>query len=102
MQHLDDNFFSVHHMCNKHEGGKMKSIAEQIKEMEKKKLAELIDYVGGQSSLARFVGVSRQSVNEWVNRGRISATAAIDVERLTNGAFKKEDLRPAVTQWRTK
>lgn len=80
----------------------MKSIAEQIKEMEERKLAELIDYVGGQAALARFVGVSRQSVNEWVSRGRISATAAIDIELLTDGRFKKEDLRPAVTQWRTK
>lgn len=80
----------------------MKSIAEQIKEMEKRKLTELVEYVGGQASLARFLGVSRQSVNEWVSRGRISATAAIEVEKLTNGLFKKEDLRPAVTQWRAK
>lgn len=80
----------------------MKSIAEQIKEVESGRLAELVEYMGGQASLARFLGVSRQSVNEWVSRGRISATAAIEVERLTNGAFKKEDLRPAVTQWRTK
>lgn len=80
----------------------MKSIAEQIKEMEQRKLTELVEHVGGQASLARFLGVSRQSVNEWVSRGRISATAAIEVEKLTNGLFKKEDLRPAVTQWRAK
>lgn len=80
----------------------MKSIAEQIKEMESGRLAELIEYMGGQASLARFLGVSRQSVNEWVSRGRISATAAIEVERLTSGRFKKEELRPAVTQWRVK
>lgn len=80
----------------------MKSIAEQIKEMEQRKLNDLVEYVGGQASLARFLGVSRQSVNEWVSRGRISATAAIEVEKLTNGLFKKEDLRPAVTQWRAK
>ena len=80
----------------------MKSIAEQIKEMEQRKLTELVEYVGGQASLARFLGVSRQSVNEWVSRGRISATAAIEVEKLTSGLFKKEDLRPAVTQWRAK
>ena len=80
----------------------MKSIAEQIKEMEQRKLSELVEYVGGQASLARFLGVSRQAVNEWVSRGRISATASIEVEKLTNGLFKKEDLRPAVTQWRAK
>lgn len=80
----------------------MKSIAEQIKEMEQSKLAELVEYMGGQASLARFLGVSRQSVNEWVMRGRISATAAIEVEHLTSGKFKKQDLRPAVTNWRAK
>ena len=80
----------------------MKSIAEQIKEMEQSKLTELVEYMGGQASLARFLGVSRQSVNEWVMRGRISATAAIEVERLTSGKFKKQDLRPAVTNWRAK
>lgn len=77
----------------------MKSIAEQIREMEQKKLSELIDYVGGQSQLARFLGVSKQAVNQWVSRGRISATAAIHVEALTGGVFRKEDLRPAVTKW---
>lgn len=80
----------------------MKSIAEQIKEMEQSKLTELVEYMGGQASLARFLGVSRQSVNEWVMRGRISATAAIEVDNLTSGKFKKEDLRPAVTNWRAK
>lgn len=80
----------------------MKSIAEQIKEIEQRKLNDLVEHIGGQASLARFLGVSRQSVNEWVSRGRISATAAIEVEKLTNGLFKKEDLRPAVTQWRAK
>jgi DNA-binding transcriptional regulator YdaS (Cro superfamily) len=80
----------------------MKSIAEQIKEMEQRKLTDLVEYMGGQASLARFLGVSRQSVNEWVSRGRISASAAIEVDKLTNGLFKKEDLRPAVTQWREK
>lgn len=80
----------------------MKTIAEQIKEMEKKALDALIEHMGGQASLARFLGVSRQSVNEWVSRGRISATAAIEVDKLTNGLFKREDLRPAVTQWRAK
>jgi DNA-binding transcriptional regulator YdaS (Cro superfamily) len=54
---------------------------------------------GGQSQLARFLGVSKQAVNQWVSRGRISATAAIHVEALTGGAFRKEDLRPAVTKW---
>lgn len=78
----------------------MKSIAEQIKDIESAQLDMLIEHVGGQSELARFLGVTRQSVYEWKKRGRISATAAIQAEKLTNGTFKKEDLRPAVTQWR--
>lgn len=78
----------------------MKSIANQIAEMEKKSLDELISYLGGPVRLAEFLSVTRQVVYYWQKRGRISASAAIKVEWLTGGRFKKSDLRPAVTQWR--
>lgn len=79
----------------------MKSIAQQVAEMEKQTLNELISYLGGPARLAEFLGVTRQIVYYWQKRGRISASAAIDVERLTDGKFKKSALRPAVTQWRS-
>ena len=62
-------------------------------------LAKLIEYVGGQARLAKHLDVSVQVVHNWVRRGRISATCAIESERLTKGAITKEDLRPDVIVW---
>lgn len=71
----------------------------EVTQRQKDNLYKLIAWVGSQSRLAKQLGVSRQTVNNWISRGRISATAAIEVERKTDGLFKKEDLRPDVVQW---
>lgn len=78
----------------------MKTLAQQISEKEKEQLSLLIAWVGGQSNLSRLLGVTPQVVNNWVSRGRISATAASVVEKKLNGKFKKSDLRPDVLNWR--
>lgn len=80
----------------------MKTIAEQILDAEIEQLDKLIEYVGGQKNLADFLDVSKQTVWNWVLRGRISATAALKVEGLTNGKFKASEMRPDVKQWRGK
>ncbi len=80
----------------------MKTIAEQILDAEIEQLDKLIEYVGGQKNLADFLDVSKQTVWNWVLRGRISATAALKVEELTNGKFKASEMRPDVKQWRGK
>ena len=76
------------------------SIAEQIAKQEKEQLQSLIDYVGSVSLLAEFIGETPQTVTGWVNRGRISATAAINAEKYTGGKFKAAEMRPDVKQWR--
>ena len=43
----------------------MKSIAQQVAEMEKQTLNELISYLGGPVRLAEFLGVTRQIVYYW-------------------------------------
>ena len=80
----------------------MKNIIEQIKEKEKSELERLIEYAGSQALLAALLGVSDQVVCNWVKRGRISATSAIDAESFTGGKFKAADLRPNVKEWRVK
>jgi len=72
---------------------------EMVKERQQKELSDLIQYFHSQSRLGRALGVSRFVVNRWVSRGRISATAAIQVEKITQGKFKKENLRPDVLVW---
>ena len=56
-------------------------------------------YNFNKADLARGLGVSRKSVYQWFNRGRISATAAILVEAATSGEITKEELRPDVKEW---
>ena len=76
----------------------MKSF-EQIKKEQASALDRLIQFCGSQARLARALDVSPQVVQNWVKRGRISATAAIDIERESNGAFTRQELRPDVESW---
>lgn len=74
--------------------------AQNIKDQEEKALLELIEHYGSQAELGRAIGESRQVVQNWVARGRISAQAAIKVEKATGGRFTKWYMRPAVSVWR--
>jgi DNA-binding transcriptional regulator YdaS (Cro superfamily) len=76
----------------------MKSIQE-INKQQQAELERLIEYAGSKARLAESLGVSRQIVYYWLKRGRISAGCALDVERITNGAFKAAELRPDVVNW---
>ncbi|UCS82866.1 prophage repressor [Yersinia phage vB_YenS_P400] len=80
----------------------MKSIVEQIKDMELKGLNDVISYAGSVAALAELLGMTRQSVYYWVERGSVSKSGAMKIEEVTSGRFKAEDLRPSVTQWRIK
>ena len=76
----------------------MKSIME-IKEQQISELKALIDWAGNQTRLAHYLNIAPQVVSNWVARGRISASMAIEVEKVTNGAFTKRQLRPDVINW---
>lgn len=71
----------------------------QIKQMQAEALIKLIKYAGNQSRLARALNVHRQTVSDWVKRGRISAVCAIEAEKITGGEITKQDLRPDVDKW---
>ncbi len=54
--------------------------------------------LGGQSQLARHLGVTPGSVNQWFTGDRqIPAARCIQVERATSGAVTCEELRPDVS-----
>ena len=52
--------------------------------------------VGGQSRLAKSIGVAPQVVNNWARRGNVPAEYCPAIERATNGHVRCEDLRPDV------
>lgn len=55
-------------------------------------------FVGGQAELARLLGVSPPTVNQWCKAIRkVPATQCPDIEKATNGAVSCEELRPDVS-----
>ena len=57
---------------------------------------QLIQYFGGtQVSMAKRLGVTRALISQWKNGGKIPALRAMQIERLSNGAFKAVDLAPS-------
>lgn len=80
-------------------GKGMKTLAQQINEKQKASLLKLIFWAGSQKMLAHKLGVTVATVSNWKARGRISATAAIKAEEITNGFVFKEELRPDVIEW---
>jgi len=73
---------------------------QQIEQQQRDQLSKLIAWVGTRRRLAAELGVSRQVVYGWMDRGRISATAATQVHIKTDGLFRREDLRPDVREWK--
>jgi len=65
--------------------------------MDHEKLIEACKKIGGQSALARALGVKPPTVNEWIKSGRpVPADRCIDIELATQGAVRCEDLRPDI------
>ena len=73
---------------------------QEIKQHQATQLIALIKYAGSQSNLARECGVTPQSVYRWVKRGRISKKGAATIHRVTDGYFRREEMRPDVVVWR--
>ena len=50
--------------------------------------------VGGQSALARKLGVKPQAVQRWCATGTVPSNRVLDVERVTDGQVTRNELRP--------
>lgn len=77
----------------------MTSIKEQIEQQEKEQLEAVVAWAGSASVLATILDVTPQVVHGWIKRGRISAKLAARLETITNGKFKKAEMRPDVKDW---
>jgi DNA-binding transcriptional regulator YdaS (Cro superfamily) len=77
----------------------MTSIKEQIEQQEKEQLEAAVAWAGSASVLASLLDVTPQVVHGWIKRGRISATSADVLEKITNGKFKRSEMRPDVKDW---
>lgn len=61
-------------------------------------LQQAISQTGGQSKLAKAIGVAPQVVNNWLARKNVPADHCPAIEKATGGAIRCEDLRPDV-EW---
>ncbi len=64
----------------------------------KEALLKAIDICGGQSALAKAVGVKPQAVQQWIGRGVVPVERVADIERATQGAVRARDLRPDIAE----
>ena len=60
-------------------------------------IQQVVERFGSQSRLAKAVGVSQFAVSKWYrNECQVSPHSAIQIERATNGAITRSDLRPDI------
>jgi DNA-binding transcriptional regulator YdaS (Cro superfamily) len=57
-------------------------------------IKKAVDHIGSQSEVARQLGIWQSAVAKWVRTGKVSAQRAIDLERITEGAVTRAELRP--------
>lgn len=51
-------------------------------------------YAGGQSALAREIGLKPQAVQRWCKAGKVPAERVLDVERVVEAKVTRHELRP--------
>ena len=56
-------------------------------------LTRVIAMYGSQAKLARQLGVSTMTVSKWTRDG-VPPHRALEIEKLTDGAVTRQDLRP--------
>ncbi len=55
---------------------------------------EIISYFGNQSEMARILSISPQAIQRWVSTNHLPIRRAIQIERLTDGKIRLEDMLP--------
>lgn len=60
-------------------------------------LQRAVEIAGGQSALAKAIGVKQAHIWHWLNRAKqVPAQHAIAIEKATGGKVKRHELRPDV------
>lgn len=63
--------------------------------MENLALQKAVTILGSQSALAKAIGKRQGHVWHWLNKGgKVPAEAVLPIERATNGAVTRHELRP--------
>jgi DNA-binding transcriptional regulator YdaS (Cro superfamily) len=63
--------------------------------MDRDKLLEAVEWAGGQTQLAKLIGVQQPHIWNWLNRdNKLPLERALAIERATRGKVTVEKLRP--------
>ena len=63
--------------------------------MKNKPVLKACEIAGSQAALAVLIGVTPQTVNQWITRVRpVPPTQCFPIEQATNGAVTRQELRP--------
>ena len=57
-------------------------------------LSKAIEILKSQQAMAQYCNVVQATVSGWLKRGTVPAEYCADIERATNGAVTRQDLRP--------
>lgn len=57
-------------------------------------LQRAIEISGGQSALARAIGVKQGHIYYWLKTGKVSAERVLAIESATDGQVSRSELRP--------
>jgi len=60
--------------------------------MEKKTIEQVIAFFGTQVELGKKLGVSQQSIRHWIARGHIPLRRALQIEEISGGEIRLEDI----------
>jgi DNA-binding transcriptional regulator YdaS (Cro superfamily) len=56
------------------------------------RMESVIEWFGSQSECARQLGVNRAAVSQWMAEGGFPAARALQIESMSNGAFRAIDI----------
>ena len=56
-----------------------------------RRMEKVIKYFGSQKELADLLGVTQMAISQWKRRG-IPIKRCLQIEKLSNGAIKREDI----------
>lgn len=62
--------------------------------MEKPPITRAIEFAGSEAKLGAATGYSQHAIWQAKRRGRVSAEMAVAIERATQGAVSRAELRP--------
>ena len=53
---------------------------------------DLVEFFGSQTALGRALGIKQPSVHEWVSTNHLPIRRAIQIERITDGKIRLEEI----------